>query len=87
MSEDHKLIVTGVKWNYLHSHEIPAIGPPTKKGAPKAIVAYCRQCETIFNAGEGSGPNKFLVATGAIHLKHACGIEEVFSTALLQTAH
>jgi hypothetical protein len=86
MSEDHKLIIAGVKWNYLDSHEIPAISSPTK-GTPQVIVAYCRQCGTIFKASEGSGSNMFQIAIGAIHLKHACGIKEVFSTVLLQTAH
>jgi hypothetical protein len=86
MSDGHKLIITGIKWNYLHSREIPAINPPIK-GMPQTIVAYCMQCDALFNARDGSEPSRFVSAIAAVHLRHQCGIEEQFSVALLQDAH
>jgi hypothetical protein len=86
MSDEHKLIITGIKWNYRHSREIPAITPPSKD-TPHAIVAYCTVCETIFNALDGGGPTSFMTAIGAVHLKHQCGIKEQFHMGQLQNAH
>jgi hypothetical protein len=86
MSDEHKLIITGIKWNYLHSREVPAITPPSK-GAPQAIVAYCTDCGTLFNASDDGRPNRFVSIMGAIHLRHQCGLQEQFHMGQLQDAH